>query len=237
MNQNLLRDYKDEEVIKLIKEKKVEEDLRDLLISSINCNRNKLVKYLLEINVPFDYVDKLQYDAYLMAVSRGNLEAIKLLEQKGLDLFQTYSIDNQNITAVSHIRDLDTLQYFETKKDAKELIKSNLDRIANNTIFHHDLELLKYLVDEYNIDLKNVYYKTPFKNYTILEKAKEILDSMNEKLKRKREMVFFVDELLYGEDNYNRIVKRAYELLNRLEKEVKEIEEYYNYIHLITKNK
>ena len=77
MEQSLFRSYTEEEIINLINENKVEEDLRDLLISSINCRKNKIAKHLIDLNVPYDYLDKLQYDAYLMAVARGSTEIIK----------------------------------------------------------------------------------------------------------------------------------------------------------------
>lgn len=230
IKQDLLREYSDDEIINLIEENKIEEDLRELLISSINCNRNKLVKYLLELHTDYTYMDRLGYDACLMSISRGNLEALKLLENHGIDMFKIYTIDNKDVTPLSFIRDIDTLKYYETKPQTKDMINNALESIANNTIMFHDIELLKYSVDNYQLNLKNITYKTPDKNYSILEKAEEIFNNMSEALKRKREMTFFADELLYGEENYDRIIKKAYKRLEEFELEVKDIKEYYNYI-------
>lgn len=94
----------------------------------------------------------------------------------------------------------------------------------------HNLELLRYLVDNYKLNLKKVSYNTPNKKYTLLEQSESVLKSMSEKLARKREMTFFADELLYGENNYDRIIKKAYDRLNEFESEIEEIKEYNNYI-------
>lgn len=223
-------DYTEEEIINRIKGNEIEEDLRELLISAINCNKNKVARYLIDLNVVYDYMNYYEYDAYITAVSRGNIEIIELLEKKGLNLLKVYNIDSQEQTALSFIRDLDTLKYFESKKLPKEYIMNSLEDIARTTVMSHNLELLRYLVDNYKLDLKKVSYNTPNKNYSLLEQSESVLKSMSEKLTRKREMTFFADELLYGENNYDRIIKKAYDRLNEFESEIEEIKEYNNYI-------
>ena len=231
MEQSLFRSYTEEEIINLINENKVEEDLRDLLISSINCRKNKIAKHLIDLNVPYDYLDKLQYDAYLMAVARGSTEIIKKLQEKGLNLFKKYNIDNKELTALSFIKDLDTLHFFEQNGATKNKIEESSGDIVRGTIMYHNLELLKYLIDTYSIDITKIFYTTPSKSYTILEKSEEILNFMSDKLTRRREMTFFADELLYGEENYDRIIKKAYQRLSELENDIKEIKEYHEYVN------
>lgn len=123
-------DYTEEEIINRIKGNEIEEDLRELLISAINCNKNKVARYLIDLNIAYDYMNYYEYDAYITAVSRGNIEIIELLEKKGLNLLRVYNIDSQEQTALSFIRDLDTLKYFESKNLPKESIMNSLEDIA-----------------------------------------------------------------------------------------------------------
>ena len=80
---NLFRDYTEEEIIELIRE-------------------NKVATYLIESNVPYDYIDELQYDAYLMTVSRGNIKIIKLLKERIL-IFLEYTILILNKLLLYHL--------------------------------------------------------------------------------------------------------------------------------------
>ena len=224
-----LKKYNEEKLIKLIKKNKLNINLEELLIESVNVGYNKLSIYLINKGVSFEYKNNLDYDCYLMAVSRGNINIIKSLMTKGLNLFKKYTIDKEDTYAISYVIDLDTFKFFEEHKLPKEIFDNCIEKIVCNTICFYDVELLSYLIDNYHIDITKFFYKTPYKNYTILDKTKELLDNMLEKEKRKREMTFFIDSI-FCDKKYSKEIKRTYENLREIEKENKNLTKYYQFI-------
>ncbi len=164
-----------------------------------------------------------------MAVNRGNIYIIKNLIEKGLNLYKKYTFDNEDTYAISYVKDLRTFRFFEGNQLPKKVFDKCIEKIVCSTIFTHDIELLSYLIENYNIDITKFIYKTPAKNYTIYEKTKELLDSMLEKEKLKREMTFFIDSI-FDEKKYSKEIKKAYENLQAIEKENKELSKYYQFI-------
>ena len=215
-----LKKYNEEKLIKLIKKNKLNINLEELLIESVNVGYNKLSIYLINKGVSFEYKNNLDYDCYLMAVSRGNINIIKSLMTKGLNLFKKYTIDKEDTYAISYVIDLDTFKFFEEHKLPKEIFDNCIEKIVCNTICFYDVELLSYLIDNHHIDITKFFYKTPYKNYTILDKTKELLDNMLEKEKRKRDMTFFIDSI-FCDKKYSKEIKRAYENLREIEKKIK----------------
>ena len=225
----ILKKYSEDKLIKLIKKNKLNINLEELLIESVNVGYNKLSIYLINKGVSFEYIDNLDYDCYLMAINRGNIDIIKSLMAKGLNLFKKYTIDKEDTYAIGYVTDLDTFKFFEEHKLPKKIFNNSIEKIVYNTICSHDIELLSYLIDNYHIDITKFVYKTPYKNYTILDKTKELLDNMLEKEKRKREMTFFIDSV-FCDRKYSKEIKRAYEDLKEIEKENKNLTKYYQYV-------
>ena len=73
-----------------MKTNKLNVNLEELLIESVNLGYNKLSYYLIDNGVSFEYKNSLDFDCYLMAVYRGNIEVIKKLMTKGLNLYKIY---------------------------------------------------------------------------------------------------------------------------------------------------
>ncbi len=219
---DLLHNYKEEKIIKLIEKNKLEVNLEELLIKSVNVGNDKLSNYLIDNGISFEYQDYLGFDCYLMAVTRGNINIIKKLMTKGLNLYKKYNIDNEDTYAISFINDLETFKFFEEQKLPKEVFNKCVERIVNRTITTHDIELLSYLIDNYKIDI------TKF-TYSVLEKTKELRDSMKEREKRRREMTYFIDDI-FSDKKYKKEIKKAFDSLKDLEQENKEIEKYYNFV-------
>lgn len=219
---DLLHNYKEEKIIKLIEKNKLEINLEELLIKSVNVGNDKLSNYLIDKGISFEYQDYLSFDCYLMAVTRGNINIIKKLMAKGLNLYKKYNIDNEDTYALSFVNDLETFKFFEEQKIPKEVFNKCVERIVNRTITTHDIELLSYLIDNYKIDI------TKF-TYSVLEKTKELRDSMKEREKRRREMTYFIDEI-FSDKKYKKEIKKAFDKLKELEQENKEIEKYYNFV-------
>lgn len=224
----ILKKYNEDKLIKLIKKNKLNINLEELLIESVNVGYNKLSNYLINKGVSFEYKDNLDYDCYLMAVTRGNIDIIKNLIVRGLNLYKKYTIDNEDTYAISFVMDLETFKFFEEHKLPKEIFDKCIEKIVCNTI-PHNVELLSHLIENYHIDITKFVYKTPYKNYTILDKTKELLDNMLEKEKMKREMTFFIDSV-FCDRKYSKEIKRAYENLKEIEKENKNLAKYYQYV-------
>lgn len=227
----IIKKYNTKEIIKLLKKHKLNISLEQLLINSINCNRNDLAEYLINNqDIDFDYQDYVDFDCMSMAVSRGNIEIIDLLKDNGVSIFKKYKCDNKTITLISFIRDLPTLKYFEGYFDSK-VIKRELSNVIRSTVTTHNIELLDYILKNYKINIKKIKYNTQNKKYSILEITEEVLNGMKNREYRKREMTFYIDELLSNESNkYKKIIKRAYSILKDIELENKEIENYFKYL-------
>lgn len=221
--------YKTNKIIKLINKNKLNISLEELLMQSINCYRNDLVEYLINnYNIDLNYLDFLNFDYLSVAVSRGNIEVIDLLIQNNVDILKKYRCDKKNFCVAFYVRDIKTLKYLENYISKKE-IKKCLDSIIRSTIMKHDIELLDYIINNYNINIKNVKYEIQDKKYNIKELTEEILQSMKNREYRKREMALYISELLPNK-RYKKIEKKAYDILNDIEKETEEIEKLYNYI-------
>lgn len=226
---DILTKYNEDKLIKLIEKNKLNINLEELLIKSVNVGYNKLSNYLINKGISFEYKNNLDYDCYLMAVNRGNIDIIKNLMRKGLNLYKKYTFDNKETYAISYIIDLETFKFFEENKLPKEVFDKCIEKIVFNTIFTHNIELLSYLIQNYHIDIKKFVYKTSDKNYTILDKTKELLDSMLEQEKRKREMTFFIDSV-FDDKKYSKEIKKAYKNLQEIETENNELNKYYQFI-------
>lgn len=233
---DLLHNYKEEKIIKLIAKNKLEVNLEELLIKSVNIGNDKLSNYLIDKGISFEYQDYLCFDCYLMAVMRGNINIIKKLMTKGLNLYKKYHIDNEDVYAISYINDLDTFKFFEEQMMPKEVFNKSIERIVNRTVTTHNIELLSYLIVNYKIDIAKFVYKTPDKSYTILERTKELRDSMKERENRRREMTYFIDDV-FCDKKYQKEKKKAFASLKKLEQENQEIEKYYNFIKEKFENK
>lgn len=225
----VLKKYKTSKIIKLINKNKLNVSLEDLLMSSINYNRNDLIINLINNeNIDLNYVDDIEFDFLSMAVSRGNIEALELLIQNGVDIQKKYKCGRKLVTVIYYVRDLDTLKYLESYIDKKE-IKKSLESVIRSTVISYDIELLDYIITNYKINIKKIKYEIQKKKYNFLQLTEEILQSMKNREYRKREMALYISELLPSK-RYKKVEKRAYEILNEIEEENKEIEEYYNYI-------
>lgn len=221
--------YKTKKIIKLISKDKLNISLEELLMYSINYNRNDLVTYLLNnYNIDLNYLDYLDFDYLSVAVSRGNIDVIELLIQKGVDILKKYKCDKKNFCVAFYVRDLETLIYLENYIDKKE-IKKCIDSVIRSTIMSCNIELLDYIITNYKINIKRVKYEIQNKKYNIKELTEEILQSMKNREYRKREMAIYISELLPGR-RYKKIEKRAYEILSEIEEETKKIENFYKYI-------
>ena len=225
----ILNKYNEDKLIKLIAKNKLNVNLEELLIESVNLGYNKLSYYLIDNGVSFEYKNSLDFDCYLMAVYRGNIEVIKKLMTKGLNLYKKYITNKEETYAISNVIDLETFKFFENQKLPKDVFDKCIEKIIYNTIIPHNIELLSYLINNYHIDITKFVYKIQNKNYTILDKVKEYLDDMLEMEKRKREMTYFIDNIFIGK-KYSKEIKRAYENLKEIEKENEDLKQYYQFI-------
>lgn len=225
----LLKKYKTTKIIKLINKNKLDVSLEDLLMEAINCNKKDLVVYLLDNkNIYINYINDLNYDYLSMAVSRGNIEIIELLLKKYFDISRKYEVDNKKVSIIYFVRDLETLKYLENFMNKKE-IKKDLESVISATLMNYNIELLEYILTNYKVNITRIKYKIQDKNYNMLELSEEILQSMKNREYRKRELALYISDLLSGK-RYRKIEKRAYQLLEKIEKENQEIEKYYKYI-------
>ena len=221
--------YKTKQIIKLLNKNKLDIALEDLLIYSIKYNRNDLVIHIINNeNIDLNYVDNLGFDFLSIAVSRGNIDVIELLIQNGVDILKKYKCDKKNLCVAFYARDLETLIYLENYIDKKE-IKKCLDSVIKTTIMSRNIELLDYIITNYNINIKRIKYEIQNKKYNLKDLTEELLQSMRNIEYRKREMAIYISELLPNK-RYKKIEKRAYEILSDVEKETEEIEIFYKYI-------
>ena len=225
----ILKKYNEDELIELINNNKLNTNLEELLIESVNLGYNKLSNYLINNGVSYEYINNLDFDCYLMAVYRGNIDIIKKLMTKGLDLYKKYNIDDEDVYALSYVIDLETFKFFESQKLPKDIFDKSIEKIVYNTIIPHNIELLSYLILNYHLDITKFVYKIENKSYNILDKTKEYLDNMLDAEKRKREMTYFIDSI-FSDEKYATEIKRAYEILNELQKENEDLKQYYQYI-------
>lgn len=232
----ILKTYNEDKIIKLIKKNKLNINLEELLIQSTNLGNNKLSNYLINKGVSFEYKDNLDDDCYLIAVMRGNINIIKNLMSKGLNLYKKYTIYNHETYAISEIRDLNTFKFFEENELPKKVFNKCIEDIVCNTVSTHNIELLSYLIENYKINITKFVYKTPNKNYSILDRTEELINKMQDNEKRKREMVFFIEEV-FNNKKYAKEIQRAYQYLNALEQENKELNKYYKFIKEKWENK
>ena len=86
----IFKKYNEDEIIELIKKNKLNVSLEELLTSSVALGNNKLSNYLINEGVSFEYKDKLDYNCYLMAVNCGNIDIIKSLLSKRLNLYKKF---------------------------------------------------------------------------------------------------------------------------------------------------
>ena len=217
----------DKKLIKLIKKNKINIPLEELFIFSINLERNNLTKYLIENeNIDLNYRRKYDWDALVTAIVNGNIFAIELLKEKGIDIKRNYIEYDKELCVLARIRDLDTLKYFENNVDVK-YIKKSLNDIVSNTLVIHDLELLDYVVKKYNVKLTKIKYDKD--NFLLdVEHFMAIMEKVENKRSRQVEFVY---ELIKGkEKKYNKIIEKAKKYLNSIQKENIEIKKYYKYV-------
>lgn len=219
----------------MIHKNKLNINLEELLIESVNLGYNKLSNYLIDKGISYEYINKLDFDCYLMAVYRGNINIVKNLMTKGLNLYKKYNIDNNDVYAISYVIDLETFKFFESQKLPNDIFNKYIKKIVYNTIYSHNIELLSYLIDNYHIDITKFVYKIENKNYNILDKTKEYLDNMLEIEKRKREMTYFIDSI-FSDKKYSKEIKIAFDKLKEIEKENDELKQYYQFIEKQFKN-
>ena len=225
----VLKKYKTTKIIKLIKKNKFDESLEDLLMASINFSKNDLSFYLINNeDIYLNYTNNLDYDYLSMAVSRGNIEVIKLLLEKGFDINKKYKCGRKLVTIIYFVRNLETLKFLEGYIDKKE-VKKDLESVIRSTLINYNKELLKYILNNYKINIKKIKYEVQDKKYNMLELSEEILNSMKNVEYRKRELASYVSDLLPNK-RYKKIKKRAYEILEKIENENNEIKEYYKFI-------
>lgn len=225
----VLKKYKTSKIIKLINKNKLNISLEELLIASINYNQNDLAIYIINnCNINLNYIDNIGNDFLSMTVSRGNIEIIELLIKKGVDILKKYKCDKKLVTVAFYIKDINTLKYLENYIDQKE-IKKVLDCIIRSTLLNHNIELLDYILDNYKVNLKRMKYEVQNKKYNMLQLSEEILQSMKNVEYRKREFAIYISDLFQNK-RYKKIEKRAYEILDTIEKENKQIELYYKYV-------
>ena len=125
------------------------------------------------------------------------------------------------------IRDLDTFKYFEKYFDKKD-IKNALESIIIVTLNTYNIELLDYIIKKYKVNIKKIKYEVNKKKYNLLEISNEILSGMKNREYRKREMAYYISDLLGN--RYKKVQNRAYHLLEEIEKENIKIEKYNKYI-------
>ena len=217
----------DKKLIKLIKKNKINIPQEELFIFSINLERNNLTKYLIENeNIDLNYRRKYDWDALVTAIVNGNIFAIELLKEKGIDIKRNYIEYDKELCVLARIRDLDTLKYFENNVDVK-YIKKSLNDIVSNTLVIHDLELLDYVVKKYNVKLTKIKYDKD--NFLLdVEHFMAIMEKVENKRSRQVEFVY---ELIKGkEKKYNKIIEKAKKYLNSIQKENIEIKKYYKYV-------
>lgn len=225
----VLEKCKTSKIIKKIEKNKLNISIEETIMICINSSRNDLVSYILKNqDYASDYINDFGFDYLAMAVSSGNLDAIDLLYQSGFDINKKYKCDRKLVTVVYYARNLETLKHLEKYIDKKD-IKKSLESVIRTTIMSHDIKLLDYIVNNYKINLKRIKYDIQNKKYNILELTEEMLQSMKNREYRKREFAFYITQLLPNK-RYKKIEKRAYQILNEIEKENQEIEEYYKFL-------
>ena len=163
-----------------------------------------------------------------MSVSMGNIEAIDILLQNGIDILKKYKCGRKLVSLTYYVRDLNTLKYLEKHIDKKD-IKKDLESVIRSTLMNYNVELLDYILNNYKINIKRIKYELQNKKYNMLELSEEILQSMKNVEYRKREFAYYISDLLPSK-KYRKIEKRAYDILEKIEEENKQIEKYYNYI-------
>ena len=225
----LIKKWKTSKIIKKIEKNKLNISIEEILMVAINSNRNDLVTYILN-NQEYakDYTNDFGFDYLSVAVSSGNLDAIDLLYNNGFNINKKYKFGKKLVTAVYYVRNLEILKHLEKYIEEKD-IRIGLESVIRTTLMSHDVELLDYILNKYKINLKRIKYDIKNKKYNILELTEEMLQSMRSREYRKREFAFYITELLPNK-RYRKIEKRAYEILNNIEKENEEIERYYKYL-------
>jgi len=151
-----------------------------LLIYSIRAKQNDKVDFLLEIGADYDSLDSsANYDALFQSILSSNLEALKSLHKKGLDIFRKYpEWGNSESDLMAIVLDLEIFKYFEQNGAVKENIDKILARLIKNSV--GKVDFLKYLIEKYNVDIKSINdLNSPFnQNMNLLEYTKEIIDSL-----------------------------------------------------------
>ena len=225
----VLKKWKTSKIIKKIKKGKLNINIEELLVFAINSNRNDLVTYILEnLEYAKDYTNDFNHDYLSAAVSRGNIDIIKTLQENNFDIQKKYKYGRKIVSVVYYIRDLETLKHLEKHIDKKQ-IKKDLENVIRTTITRNDIELLDYIISNYKINLKKIKYSIQNKKYNILELTEEILQSMKNREFRKKEFAYYISDLL-PDGKYKKIKKRAYDILKKAEEENEEIEKYYKYL-------
>lgn len=224
---NLLRKIKTTRIIRKIN--RLDISLEELLMLELNNNNNNKIKYILNNYViNLDYVNNLGYDFLSLAVSKGNIEFIESLIENNININKKYKCGKKLVPVTYYVKDIETLKYLEKYIDKKEIRKS-IESIIKTTLTSYDIKLLDYIIKNYSVNLNKIKYNIQNKKYNILELTEEILQGMKNREYRKREMAFYISELLLNK-RYKKIEKRAYEILSKTEEEIIEIEEYYKYI-------
>ena len=226
----LIKTKTEEKLIKLLKRKKLDIRIEEILIKAISFNKNKLVRYIIDnYDIDYNYKNEIDYDLISIAVISGNIEIINLLKSKGINLEKKYKYNNKSNTIVSLVRDLDTLKYLE-KYIKKEKIKKEVSSIVRSTILSHDIELLDYIIKNYKINIKRIKYETQNKKYSLIDITEEVLQGMKNREYRKREFAIYISDLLKPSHKYKKIINNAYNLLKEIEEENILIENYYKYL-------
>lgn len=222
----ILKEQNEEDVIKMLENKTLNCNVNQLFIDTIYLNKIKIANYLID-KIDKNYTNEVGLDILQIAVLSSNLDVIKLLHENNFN-FDKFYFDcmDKGAHIISSIGFLNVFKYFEDLGYI-EKYKNELDNIILRVL---NLELVKYIVEKYDVDVTKIVYETPDKNYTLLEHLEDLYGRLKESEKRKREMAFFVDDILQGEDCYDRVVKRAYALLEKLENDNKEFHKYLMYI-------
>ncbi len=219
----VLKKYKTTKIIRLIKKGKINKE--EALMSSIILNKDEIAFYILDnYDIDLDYTDISGSDFLEVATRYGNIEVIKKL---GVDINRKYKCGKKELCVMIFIRDLNTFKYFEKHFDKKE-IKKSLEYIIKSTLMNYNIELLDYIVKKYKVNIKKIKYEVNKKKYNLLEMSNEILSGMKNREYRKREMAYYISDLL-GK-RYKKVQKRAYHLLEEIEEENIKIEKYNKYI-------
>lgn len=225
----VLKKWKTSKIIKKMQKNKLNVYIEEILMFAINFNRTDLVTYILEnLEYAKDYTNDFNHDYLSSAVSRGNIDIIKILQENNFDIQKKYKYGRKIVSLVYYIRDLETLKYLEKYIDKKQ-IKKDLENVIRTTITRNDIELLDYIINNYKIDLKKIKYSIQNKKYNILELTEEILQSMKNREFRKKEFAYYIYDLL-PDRKYKKIKKRAYDILKKAEEENEKIEKYYDYL-------